>query len=325
MSTVATTTCPIWDTPADVGPAGDGLIVRSSRAGGEYRISGTALSMLSHFTPEQKARLTTWIVDQRRFNESVPMVNSETLREVRARRPLKMSERKNRFFLSLIDLGVSPDFKLKFRGVVDEERNRNRYFLSAWLEFSRDSELAAFVQLLMAEGLVVDADGSVVLTPRGWERLEEIESGSSDSLQGFCAMWFDPSMDMVFSDGMAPAIEAAGYRAFRVDRKEHINKIDDEIVSEIRRSRFVVADATCGVTTGEGHKIGVARGGVYYEAGLAHGLAIPVIWTCREDCMPFVHFDTRQFAHIIWTSPEDLRVKLFNRIGHVIGLGSSAT
>ncbi len=35
--------------------------------------------------------------------------------------------------------------------------------------------------------------------------------------------------------------------------------------------RFMIADFT-------GH-----RGGVYFEAGFAHGLGIPVIWTCRED------------------------------------------
>lgn len=45
-----------------------------------------------------------------------------------------------------------------------------------------------------------------------------------------------------------------------IGSKEHSNKIDDEIIGEIRRSAFIVADFT-------GH-----RGGVYFEAGFAMGL-----------------------------------------------------
>ena len=82
--------------------------------------------------------------------------------------------------------------------------------------------------------------------------------------QGFVAMWFDDSMTEAYEKGIQPAIEDAGYKAMRIDQKEHANKIDDEIIAEIRRSRFIVADFSHG---GDG-----ARGGVYYEAGFAHGL-----------------------------------------------------
>jgi hypothetical protein len=63
------------------------------------------------------------------------------------------------------------------------------------------------------------------------------------------------------------------------------------------------------------------RGGVYFESGFAFGLNIPVIWTCRSDCISDLHFDTRQFNHIAWEDSDDLRVKLTNRIGAVIGDG----
>jgi hypothetical protein len=92
-----------------------------------------------------------------------------------------------------------------------------------------------------------------------------------------------------------------------------VNKIDDEIVAEIRRSRFIVADFTS--------EIDKPRGGVYFEARFAFGLNKPVIWTCREDLISSVHFDTRQFNHITWNSPEDLHTKLKNRIGAVLGQG----
>ena len=105
----------------------------------------------------------------------------------------------------------------------------------------------------------------------------------------------------------------AGYTAMRIDRKEHINKIDDEIIAEIRRSRFLVADFSQG---DDG-----ARGGVYFEAGFALGLGIPVIYTCRKSDIDKLHFDTRQYNHIVWETPEDLRTALKNRILAVIGEG----
>jgi hypothetical protein len=43
-----------------------------------------------------------------------------------------------------------------------------------------------------------------------------------------------------------------------------------------------------------------------------------VIWSCRADCIDHVHFDTRQFNHIVWNDAAELRVKLSNRIRAVI-------
>ncbi len=131
-------------------------------------------------------------------------------------------------------------------------------------------------------------------------------------------MWFDASMNDVYEKGIEPAIKEAGYEPMRIDRKQHNNKIDDQIIDEIKYSRFLVAD----VTQDESG----ARGGVYYEAGFAHGLKdcgrkIEVIFTCRKDVIDEVHFNIRQYNHIIWETPEDLKERLVNRIAAVIGDG----
>jgi len=59
-------------------------------------------------------------------------------------------------------------------------------------------------------------------------------------------MWFHDSTDEPWEEGIKRGIEDAGYEAVRIDQQEHNNKIDDEIIAEIRRSRFVVADFTQG-------------------------------------------------------------------------------
>lgn len=145
----------------------------------------------------------------------------------------------------------------------------------------------------------------VVLTAQGLDRVAELERNtfSKESKQVFVAMWFDSSLDKSWKDGFEKACDAAGgHKALRMDLKEHNQKICDAIIAEIRKSRFLIADFT-------GH-----RGGVYFEAGYALGLGIPVIWTCREDELEKTHFDTRQYNHIIWKDEKDLFEKLKRRI-----------
>lgn len=144
--------------------------------------------------------------------------------------------------------------------------------------------------------------GTFRLTPAGWSRAAELRRTARDSNQAFVAMWFDPSLNQIWSDGFQAALSATEYRPIRIDQVSHNERIDDRIIAEIRRSGLVVADFT------------ENRGGVYFEAGFAMGLGIPVIWTCREDFINKIHFDTRQYNHIVWTGAADLKEKLVNRI-----------
>ena len=85
-------------------------------------------------------------------------------------------------------------------------------------------------------------------------------------------------------------------------KKEHNEKICDLIIAEIRSCKFMVADVT------------YQRQNVYYEAGFAHGLNRAIIWICRKDDFKNVHFDTKQYNHIIWENAEDLKKQLIRRI-----------
>lgn len=149
------------------------------------------------------------------------------------------------------------------------------------------------------------------ILPDGWKRIEDLASTPVDSKQGFVAMWFGDEVTDLYTKALAPAIRAAGYTPLRIDEKATSERIDDRIEVEIKRSRFVVADVT------------ELRGGVYYEAGFARGLNIPVIWTCREDRFDDRHFDTMQFHHEKWTEGtfDQLTEKLRWRIENICGRG----
>jgi hypothetical protein len=149
----------------------------------------------------------------------------------------------------------------------------------------------------------MDSLPTFTIESEGWKRIGELSRGiNSSSREAFAAMSFQEDMRRFFLEGIKPAVEADGVtKCVRIDGVQHNNKICDEIVAAIRRSRFVVADFTGN------------RGGVYFEAGFAKGLGIPVIYTVRKSVRG-LHFDTRQFNHIVYTTPEQLNGALRERI-----------
>src|SRR5689334_9792967 len=99
---------------------------------------------------------------------------------------------------------------------------------------------------------------------------------NNDRLRCFVAMAFgQPDTDKMYAQFVAQFKSRLNIR--RVDRINHNNDIDDQILAELKEADFVVSDLT------------YARPSVYFEAGYAQGRPIPVIFTSRAD-----HIGTRQ-------------------------------
>jgi hypothetical protein len=173
-------------------------------------------------------------------------------------------------------------------------------------------EVKYFIQELLRRGYLAGSHSGLALTMPAWERLEEVKKAAHASTRCFVAMWFDDSMKETYEKAIAAAISDAGYEPLRIDRHEHVNRIDDEIIGQIKRSRFMVADFT-----GQRH-------GVYFEAGLMLGVARNVIWMCRKEELDKgsgLHFDIRQFNFIAYESVDEARKRLLDRILAIEGEG----
>ena len=326
--TTEPTHCPIWGEPF---PAtidhtaihGPHLIVDSPRAGGRYQISNRANVSVNELNDAQKARLITLLVDERRRGNSCPEIDSQTVEDALTRIPLSVHERAERMLNYLVAESKAIGDDIPVHEFADA--------IYAWSESVSWSEAVYLLRYLvenewaklvgqgsqytrkMPDGKtrIIFSDSAVV-TVAGYSRVAEQKVNTSSS-QAFVAMWFDPSMDDAYTQGIDPGIADAGYQPLRIDHKMDVNKIDDEIIAEIRRSRFLVADFT--------HGDDGARGGVYFEAGFAQGLGLPVIFSCHKDVVSKLHFDTRQYHHIVWETPSELREGLRNRIPALIGDG----
>jgi hypothetical protein len=174
------------------------------------------------------------------------------------------------------------------------------------------AEANYFLNELEKRGYVEIAGAGPLVTLKGWERLEEMKRSGHSSNRAFVAMSFERRMDDLYTKAMDPAIRKAKYLPLRIDRHEHVNRIDDEIIGQIKRSRFMVADFT-----GQ-------RQGVYFEAGLMTGLGRTVIWMCSKDGLKELHFDVRQFNFIDYGSLEEAKTRLYNRILAIEGEGPGA-
>ena len=170
----------------------------------------------------------------------------------------------------------------------------------------------------------------ITMTAKGLQYADTLFS-RTNSTQCFVAMWFDESTKQLYekihnavtgnpnAEKTSPEY-GANYSIMKIDEKDHINYIPAEIISEIKRSKFMIADLS-------GY-----RGGVYYEAGFADGLGIPVILTCSkqwfeehtdEEGIKYngVHFDLKQKNILQWEDDklDEFQRKLVARIGEVVG------
>lgn len=153
--------------------------------------------------------------------------------------------------------------------------------------------------------------GAYKISPAGWEEIESKPPASGSC--AFIAMAFG-GMDELKAE-IESAVRSTGYKPLRIDDAEYLGGVMDEILAQIRESKFVIADLTNN------------RGGVYYEAGFAVGLGIPVIPTCRKDHLDDgtnrVHFDVQHLNLLAWETDKlsAFGKRLENRILSVFGRG----
>lgn len=168
-----------------------------------------------------------------------------------------------------------------------------------------------------AEGPFI-VSSKVGITLKGYKHLRELKKKNREIDRAFVAMWFpEKEKDYEYFEKLKKAdsciekvLTNLGYISpFRVDKKQHNDKICEQIISMIKKSSLVIVDLTGN------------RGGVYFEAGYAKALDVPVIWMCQKQDFNKIHFDVRQYNHIIWENETDLEEELTKRIkGTILNL-----
>jgi hypothetical protein len=117
--------------------------------------------------------------------------------------------------------------------------------------YAEDAEEAAFyLRYIWENGWIEGLDtrsnstlfslNGLKVTIPGFAEIESHEQHRKLFSQAFVAMAFKPQEEMnnLFDEYISPAVSSRGYLPLRIDRKEHNEKICDEIIIEIRKSKF---------------------------------------------------------------------------------------
>ncbi|WP_210486556.1 hypothetical protein [Microvirga antarctica] len=293
---------------------GDNFAGIADAVGGRFWISGSALAGIGGMPAEKLLLLRRKMWEANQAGAALKVTSDYLAAELS---PMPSFSRR---VDDLLELMVSKAKPLT-RTVSFEPGSDTTVEAGTIIGSEHEKELMFFLSYLQKRGFIsISITNGVAFAgvqPEAFIYRESEQRQISSSTRAFVAMWFGGEMSAAWQDGLEPAIGDAGYEAFRIDKHEHVNRIDDEILAQIRTSRFLVADFTS-----EKDK---PRGGVYFEAGFALGLNVPVIWTAHERMEKEIHFDTRQYNHIFWTDPADLREKLWNRIVRLLGIGPLKT
>jgi hypothetical protein len=252
-------------------------------------------------SPDEMVRLSGWVREQNAAGVVPVRITPETSRRVAQMRVPGLRERTSRALMKLArdksdawfirdDVGRDPELQ--------------------GISYSLDEQgVDLLIRILIEESSLHLDGGKCAVTAKGLRAAEALGADQSGSAQGFVAMSFDPSLREAWTDGFDPGIRTAGFRPLRLDTEDYVGGITDEIMAQIRRSRFVVADYTA------------QRNSVYFEAGFALGIGLMVIPTCRTDEIPNLHFDIRHLNTLPWSTPAELADGLNSRIRAVIGAG----
>lgn len=183
--------CRIWNIAASGESLSDRDVERinSPRAGGWYLITLEAITRLPQLDDRVKARLTTWLVDQRRLGVKCPEIFQKTITDAEQQKDLSVHERADRLLQYIeaqtVEIGTQCVF-------TPEEMLKTA--IGAWSESLSQEEVHYLLKYLDKQGWIAlreyppskyNIEVGYTLTVEGYARLVELEKANAESSKGF--------------------------------------------------------------------------------------------------------------------------------------------
>ncbi|PZM08251.1 hypothetical protein [Rhizobium tubonense] len=137
------------------------------RAGGLYEITSRARVTVSELSNQQKAYLTTWLVDQRRLGVAVPLITHDVVELATTARPKTLAERRDGLLEAILEhaprLGEAMHHDEAFRYSLEQPDAPNPFwtkeaYLMAATESVAFNEVETLIGFARGKGLI-EADG----------------------------------------------------------------------------------------------------------------------------------------------------------------------
>ena len=191
---------------------------------------------------------------------------------------------------------------------LPHEQMKSMFFVKYYLLDKETSlsdqikQIDTLADYMSEQKFIKKESNKITVLPDGWKRIDVIQKNQSSSKQVFIAMHFSDTT-LGIREAIRQGVEKSGYTPFFIDEKEHNNQIVPEILYEIRKSKFIIAE------------LSDHNNGAYYEAGYAEGLGKEVIIICNnEEFTKDSHFDVKQKSAVLWKKEDEIPDLLYKRI-----------
>lgn len=158
-------------------------------------------------------------------------------------------------------------------------------------------ELVYIIEKLREEQLIVRESVTFRLTEQGWSEAAA-RAGGRKLKSCFVLLSDDVDLCAEWSERLLPKLEQCGYQARLFN---HSGTDNTDSMQQISESKLIIADLT-------NHSPDV-----YFAAGYALGLNIPVIWTVNRTYADKLFVQTQQIRPIVWDTAEELAAVLQQR------------
>lgn len=159
-------------------------------------------------------------------------------------------------------------------------------------------ELVYIIDTLTNKKLLIREGTTFKLTEDGWR---EAAANAGDKRLKPCYILIsdDEKLHSVWQERLFPKIEQCGYLPHLLTQMNKREKLDLQLMAE---SKLIIADLTNQSPE------------VYYAAGYAHGLNIPVIWTVNNSYSDKLSVQIKDIRPIAWDTADDLAALLQQRL-----------
>lgn len=160
-------------------------------------------------------------------------------------------------------------------------------------------ELVYIIEKLREEQLIVRESVTFRLTEQGWSEAAA-RAGGRKLKSCFVLLSDDVDLCAEWSERLLPKLEQCGYQPRLFNHPGTDNA--DNSMQQISESKLIIADLT-------NHSPEV-----YFGAGYALGINIPVIWTVNRSHAGKLFVQTQQIRPIVWDTAEELAAVLQQRL-----------
>ncbi|CAM4210807.1 hypothetical protein L1N85_14100 [Paenibacillus alkaliterrae] len=161
-------------------------------------------------------------------------------------------------------------------------------------------ELVYIIEKLREEQLIIREGMTFKLTEIGWSEAAA-RAGGRKLKSCFVLLSDDRELSKQWSESVLPKLEQCGYLPSLFNQSGVENR-DNQSLQLISESKLIIADLTN------------LSPEVYFAAGYALGMNVPVIWTVKHNDRDKLNVQTRLIRPFVWDTAEELAVLLQQRL-----------